>query len=158
MVRAAATGLFLLAVWGCGIVGPSCIDQQERGQVFTLTGDVSAGQITSHRVPYETRGSQNDVNVSWVGDAQPDGPRIALHATRVGCADFRQPAGDGVCSILGSAGWINGHLVTSFVIPNGRGNPDILGSPAEYKLWIVGDPHQSARYTVTATWFYGPDC
>jgi hypothetical protein len=158
MVRVAAVAVLLLAVSGCGIVGPSCIDQQARGQVFTLTGDLPPGQMASHRVSYETRGSQNDVTVSWTGDAQPDGPRIAVHATRAGCTDFRQPAVEGACSILASAGWINNRLVTSLVIANGRGNPDILGSPAEYRLWIVGDPQQRARYTVTATWFYGPDC
>jgi hypothetical protein len=46
----------------------------------------------------------------------------------------------------------------SLIVTNGRGNPDILGTPAEYKLWVAGDPSQSVAYSISITWFFGPDC
>jgi hypothetical protein len=147
--------------WGCGIVGPSCLSRQERGTVAVIRGEVAAGQTVSHIVVYGTQGSQNDVNVSWPNMSSPDGPRIAVYGTRVECTDLglRSSAQRGdACEVLGRAGWSDGHLVTSFAIPNGRGNPDILGSPAQFKVWLVGDEERSATYTLDVTFFYGPDC
>ena len=57
-----------------------------------------------------------------------------------------------------SAGSFNGGFVGTLTIANGRGNPEILGTPPEYKLWIVGDSRQGAAYTIVITWFFGPDC
>ena len=160
MWRTAAIGLLLLCSWNCGLVGPSCTERQERGTVTTVNGEVSAGQIVAHQVQYDTRGSQNDAQVGWVGQSTPGGPRIRMYATRVGCTDFTPPpaASDGACAVLASAGSFEGQIASTLIIPNGRGNPDLLGSPAEYKLWVVGDPEAPARYTITITWFYGPDC
>jgi len=160
MIRITALGLFLLCPWGCGLLGPSCLDRQKTGPVTTIVGEVAPARIVVHQVPYGTEGSQNDAHISWVGQAAADGPRIGVYATKVGCADFRPPPatnGD-ACALLGRAGSIDGQIATTLIITNGRGNPDILGSPAEYKLWVVGDPEQSARYTIDITWFYGPDC
>ncbi len=80
-----------------------------------------------------------------------------MHATEVGCVDFRPPpaANSGECSVFALA---VSEGVTTLTIANGRGNPDRLGSPPEYKLWVVGDPEQSVRYTIDVTWFRGPDC
>lgn len=148
---------------GCGFgTGPSCLARQKRGTVATVTGEVGAGQTTMHRVPYGTEGSQNDVDIRWPGQG-PDGPQISVHATRVGCEGFMSP-GSGVCSEIGSRGGYSpsgtgrDFVQTSLIVSSGRGNPDILGTPAEYKLWVVGDPARSAQYTMTITWFYGPDC
>ena len=159
-MRMFVLGLSLLSGWGCGLIGPSCLSRQKTGPVTTVVGEVAPAQIGVHRVPYDTEGSQNDARISWVGQGAADGPRISVHATRVGCADFRLPpqTNSGACALLASAGSIDGQIATTLVITNGRGNPDVLGSPAEYKLWVVGDPAQTARYTIDITWFYGPDC
>jgi hypothetical protein len=155
-------GLALVALVGpaCGLVGPSCLGRQERGAVTTISGEVAAGALAVHRVPYETAGSQNDARISWAGQSVVSGPRISVHATRVGCTEFTPPpaANSGPCAVLGSAGALDGAIVAILTVANGRGNPDVLGSPAEYKLWVVGDAGQSARYEIAITWFYGPDC
>jgi hypothetical protein len=53
-----------------------------------------------------------------------------------------------------------GLMVTSrprSLLTNGRGNPAVLGTPAEYKLWVVGDAEQSSAYAIDITWVRGPD-
>jgi hypothetical protein len=145
---------------GCGLFGPSCLERQERGSGTTVSGTVGAGQTVVHRIAYDTRGSQNDVTIDWQGLGMPNGPRVRSYATRTACSDFPPPpaANNADCAVLASAGFVDGQVARSLIITNGRGNPDVLGSPAEYKLWIVGDPTQAAAYAVTTTWFYGPDC
>jgi hypothetical protein len=117
--------------------------------------------VVSRVVSYGTVGSQNDVHIEWFGQSSPNGPRIRVYATRAGCTEFVPPGGAGVCAPIGSGGGTqpNGEFVqNSVTVTNGRGNPEILGVPAEYKLWIVGDPSVSVRYTIDITWFFGPDC
>ena len=58
----------------------------------------------------------------------------------------------------GAAGGLKGTSLRRSPSPTGAATPDVLGTPAEYKLWVVGDPQQSATYSVATTWFYGPDC
>ena len=160
-----ALGLLVATAPGCGLIGPSCLARQNRGTVTTLSGEVEAQKVAVHRVPYGAEGSQNDVNITWNGQFGAGGSRIKVYATRVECVEFVPenpfPA-SGPCGSIGSAGGArvdDGVLLqTSLVITNGRGNPDILGSPPEYKLWVVGDSTQKTRYTMTITWFYGPDC
>jgi hypothetical protein len=124
-----------------------------------VTGRVEAGQIVSHVVPYETSGSQNDGQVSWPGDRRAGGPRLHFYATRVTCADFQPSAPTGACSVLARAGATDsGNLASTLIVTNGRGNPNVLGESAEYKIWVVGDSEQAADYTISITWFYGPDC
>lgn len=48
-------------------------------------------------------------------------------------------------------------VATGIAIANGRGNLVILGSPAEYKIWIFGDPEESICYKIDRSYFYGPD-
>ena len=161
--RRAAVWLCLLCNGGCGLVGPSCLDRQKRGTVAAINGEIGPGQIVLHQVAYGTEGSQNDVNISWTGQGTPSGPRMSLYATKINCVDFLPPGG-GLCAQIGtrggtsSSGAESDFVQRSLIITNGRGNPDILGVPAEYKLWVVGDPGQSARYSINITWFYGPDC
>ena len=170
-----ALGLAMIGATCCGIVGPSCVAQQKRGEVFSLAGEVGAGAVAVHRVPYGTEGSQNDVRISWPGQMS-GAPRITVYATRVGCIDFSPAAASGACALVGSAGGTlspnaspcvtartcqptgEDIIQNSLTITNGQGNPDVLGTPAEYKLWVVGDPQASVPYSITATYFYGPDC
>ena len=170
-----AAGLAVIGATGCGIVGPSCVGQQKRGDVFSLDGEVGAGAVAVHRVKYGTEGSQNNLQITWAGQAS-GAARIKVYATRVECVDFSPAASSGACATVGSAGGtlsptprpcVTAHtcqpsdediIQNSLTIANGQGNPDILGTPAEYKLWVVGDPQAAVRYSVTATYFYGPDC
>lgn len=147
----------------CGLVGPSCLSRQDRGTVTSFTGSVAARAMTVHRVTYGSQGSQNDVNITWSGQSDAKGPRVRVYATKIECTDFVPERGGGACdSIGGASGFADpstGQFVqNSLVVTNGRGNPDILGSPPEYKLWVVGDSSQDVRYTITIEWFYGPDC
>ena len=65
----------------------------------------------------------------------------------------------GPWKILSSAGGSEGATIaTRLVVTHGRGNPEVLGTPPEFRLWIVGDPARSTFYTMTVTWFHGPDC
>jgi hypothetical protein len=150
-----------LCSWGCGLIGPSCLDRQQRGSVTALDGEIAPGQIASHQVPYGTEGSQNDVNIVWPDQTTRAGPRISVYATKTDCVEFLPP-GSGACAPIGSRGGTTGadgeFVQNRLIVTNGRGNPDILGSPAEYKLWVVGDPERMVRYSINITWFYGPDC
>jgi hypothetical protein len=169
------TGLSAIGATGCGIVGPSCVSQQKRGAVFSLDGEVDAGAVTMHRVQYGTEGSQNDLRITWPGQSS-GAPRIKVYATRVGCADFSPAGPSGDCVPIGHLGGtlapnprpcVADHtcqvtdddiIQDSLTITNGRGNPEIVGTTAEYKLWVVGDPQAKVRYTIAATYFRGPDC
>ena len=97
-----------------------------------------------------------------MGDTDPAGPRPRLFVTGMDCNDFDSRAGTevGPCAVIGEAGWVPGTnvFIDGYILTHGRGNPPTLGSQAQYKIWIVGDPQQPARYTVSATWFFGPDC
>jgi hypothetical protein len=146
-----------LSSQGCGLIGPSCLARQNRGSVTTLTGVVEPGQIVMHRVSYATEGSQNDAQISWGDQYAANGPRLKVYATKVECADFAPPP-TASCSILASAGSGDLGIATTLIVTHGRGNPEILGSPPEYKLWVVGDPGRSVRYTISVSYFYGPDC
>lgn len=158
ILRVAMLALAVGSGTGCSLLGPACISRQQTGAVASLSGTAEAGQTQVHRVPYGTDGSQNNVNVSWTGQGQSGGAQLQFYATRTACENFDPASASGACAILGQGGWSQGHVVTSLIITNGRGNPDVLGMPAEYKLWVVGDPQRSAAYSVTTTWFYGPDC
>ena len=155
--------LLITTTPACGLVGPSCLARQHKGTVATLTGDVAAGAIAVHRVAYGTDGSQNDVDISWIGQSDANGPRIKLYATKVDCDRFVADTYTGPCAIIGSASGFTdpttGRFVqSSLTLTHGRGNPEVLGSPPEYKLWVVGDSSKNTSYRITITWFYGPDC
>jgi hypothetical protein len=99
------------------------------------------------------------VGISWPGPSTAGGPQVRLYATAVECSQFRAPPAEnsGACAVLATGGWNNG-FVSSLILTHGRGNPETLGSPPAYKLWVVGDSVQATRYTISITWFYGPDC
>ncbi len=160
MVRLMAIGLVAWLTTGCNIIGPSCVSRQERGTVTSITGQVAAGQVVTHQVKYEPRGSQNDALVDWPDARLADGPRLMFYATRVECTAFRLPANGntGDCAILASAGRGDLGLANTLTVTHGRGNPETLGKPPEYKIWVVGDPERFTGYTINITWFFGPDC
>jgi hypothetical protein len=107
---------------------------------------------------YDTRGSQNDARLSWPAQGGADGAQLRAYATRATCEAFTLPAesNTGECAILASAGWSPAGTSTTVIVTHGRGNPERLGTPPEYKLWIVSD--RFTGYTITVRWFYGPDC
>ena len=157
MRRILCIAVLLLASAGCNPLGPSCQARREEGTLPAVTGTVTADEISMHVVAYDARGSQNDVRLSWTGQADSDGPHLRAYATRAGCQNFTLPAesNTGACAILGSAGW-SPTTSTTVIVTHGRGNPERLGSPPEFKLWIVSD--RPARYSFTIRWFFGPDC
>jgi hypothetical protein len=158
----AAIGVLSLSSWGCGLLlGPTCLGQQHRGTGAEMIAAIGPGQVIVHTLPYESRGSQNDVEVDWNGRTEPDGPRLRFYATRVGCMTAPLPgsSGTGECSTLASAGSFgDGGYASRLIVTHGRGNPEVLGAPPAFKVWIVGDPLERTLYTMTQTWFYGPDC
>jgi hypothetical protein len=158
-MRPAALSLCLLCSVACSPSRPSCSGPS--GPVYTITGEVAPGQVVSHAVAYDTRGSQNNVEFTWSRRGQPGAPALRVFATRTTCVDFRPPAlNTGTCPILGSAGeFVPGQIAGFLYIVSGQGNPDIFADgPAEYILWVVGDPVQAASYTLTAVWNRANDC
>lgn len=167
---------FALCSYGCNVIGPSCLSQRHSGAVTTITAQVSAGAIVSHKVSYGTQGSQNNLEIRWTDQSSKDGPRIRVYATLLDCVDFTPRSANGICSDIGGFGGIispnarpcavahtcspepDDLIQTSKIITNGHGNPETLGNPPEYKLWVVGDSQQTTNYTISITWFYGPDC
>jgi hypothetical protein len=164
---------------GCGIVGPTCLSRQKTGLAATASGHVEPGQVATHLLPYDLNGSQNDVNITWSAQGQTQGPRLRIYATTAACASFVPPtntsdAPRGDCAIISRGGGYIApdarpcarnascqpnpdEIVNTSLIVTGPGN----GAPAgfhEYKVHIVGDPTRAADYSVTATWFFGPDC
>jgi hypothetical protein len=163
----------------CSVLGPSCLAQQKRGQVRSLTGLVEPRQMVTHTLRYDQRGSQNNVEFSWAGGGTLSGPRLMFFATGPDCVDFVPPPNDvggdaRGCRVIGNA---SGHvapdarpcalagtcllerdeIIYTSLIVTGPGN----GAPpgfSEYKLHIVGDARVAVSYSVSVTWFYGPDC
>jgi hypothetical protein len=181
---AAAVAIAGICSTGCSsVLGPSCIAQQKTGTVTEgIHGAVAAGAVVSHLVPYDVKGSQNNLKVAWTGQGTVNGPRLKFYATWAGCENFVAPSEDltvnpnvGDCRIIASP---NGYLapyaracakdkscainesdiVQTSLTVTGPGN----GKPAdfrEYKLWVVGDATQdNIAYVFSITWFFGPDC
>jgi hypothetical protein len=157
-----AVAVLIATAPACGLLGPTCLARQKRGTVTSLSGEVAARAVTVHQVAYGSEGSQNDIDITWSGQWEAGGPRIRVYATKVECVQFVVTGGGPCASLDGASGFLDpatGNFVqTSLTVTNGRGNPDILGSPPEYKLWVVGDVDRATRYSITITWFYGPDC
>jgi hypothetical protein len=164
---------------GCSILGPTCLSQQKRGQVQSLTGSVQPRQVVTHTLRYDQRGSQNNIEFSWTGKGSMTGLRLMFYATGPDCLDFVPPPADfrgdaGPCRVIGSAGGYLApdarpcalagtcspspdEIIPASIIITGPGN----GAPpgfSEYKLHIVGDARVATEYSVSVTWFFGPDC
>ena len=90
LLGATAVGIFVGAA-GYGVVGPSCLERQERGNVTSMVGVVEPGQVVSTSVPYDLRGSENDISINWDGRGTAGGPHIHVYATNTGCSEFVPP-------------------------------------------------------------------
>jgi hypothetical protein len=90
LLAATAVGIFGGAA-ACGVVGPSCLERQERGNVTSMVGVVEPGQVVSTSVPYDLRGSENDISITWDGRGTAGGPHIHVYATNTGCSEFVPP-------------------------------------------------------------------
>ena len=158
MLRVLAVAALCLTSSGCALVGPSCVSQQERGTVTSLSGSVEGDAVVMHRVVYDTRGSQNDARLDWLGQRDPEGPRLIIYATLASCEQFSLPAdtNSGNCAVLARAGWTAQGSAGTLILTHGRGNPERLGTPPEYKLWITSD--RTTTYNISVSYFYGPDC
>jgi hypothetical protein len=182
----AGAGLLILGIsglaagtTGCGLLGPGCLDRQKTGHVTSFVGRVGPGQVATHLLPYDLKGSQNNVEIAWSGQGQAGAPRLRLFATNAGCLDFVPPQagetdGDPGCTVISRGGGylapdarpcaVDGsctpnpdEVVNTSMIVTGPGNgatPDFR----EYKLHVVGDPGRESDYSVDVTWFSGPDC
>ena len=148
----------LLSSTGCSVLGPACTAQQERGSAGSLSGSVDAGQVVMHRVLYDPRGSQNDAEITWPGQREADPAQLRVYATLAACEAFTLPAEEnsGACATIARGGWTAQAIVTGLTVTHGRGNPERLGAPPEYKLWITSD--RTTAYSILLSYFYGPDC
>ena len=156
----AAVAVLALCAYGCGILAPTCLARQQRGTVAHLSGEVGAGEVVVHRVSYGTEGSQNDARITWGDQFSTNGPRLAVYATRAACETLLLPPerNSGDCAIIARGGWTSSGVASTVIVTHGRGNPEQLGNPPDFKLWVVGDSDRSVRYTIEVTYFYGPDC
>jgi hypothetical protein len=158
MTQVLIVAVLLLGSSGCALIGSLCRSRQEHGTVATLTGSVAAGQVVMHLIPYDSRGSQNNVVITWPGARAADAPRLQAFATSTACEAFTLPAdvNTGACVTLRRGGWSAEGVVSDLIVTHGRGNPERLGTPPAYKLWIVSD--QTTGYRISVSYFYGPDC
>jgi hypothetical protein len=148
---------------GCGIVAPSCVDHV----ITTVNGNVGPGQVVTHLMPYETKASQNDLEMTWpAGQRRADGLRPRMYATSVSCTDFVPPTSDNpnpntaACKVISKSFGFqapDGEVIYNQLTVTGPGNGQPLDF-REYKLHVVGDPSQAANYSITATWHSGFDC
>ena len=160
LVPPVIAGLFATTVSGCAIIGPTCVARQQSGSVATLHGEVGAAQIVSHEVEYDTRGSQNTADLMWGDYRSSTPPQVRFHATGIECQHFQLPpaSNTGACKVLATAGWTPIGPATNLIVTHGRGNPEVLGASARYRIWVAGDAERTTRYTMSITWFSGPDC
>ena len=148
----------LLSSTGCALLGSMCRSRQERGPVASLTGSVAAGQVAMHIVPYDSRGSQNNIAITWPGARAAGAPQVQAFVTTTACENFTLPADSnrGACVSIRRGGWAADGVVSDLIVSHGRGNPERFGTPPVYKLWIVSD--RSTGYRISVSYFYGPDC
>src|SRR5215510_5362527 len=85
IVRLLAGLLVAIHSTGCALI---CMSQQHRGPVKTLTGVVQPGEIITIELPYDTRGDQNDLKITWEGQRDVTGPRPSFYLTEADCMHF----------------------------------------------------------------------
>jgi hypothetical protein len=119
---------------------------------------VEAGLVVMHQLTYDVRGSQNDAQITWPGQRDADAPQLRVYATLATCEAFTLPADQnvGACATIARGGWAAQGIVTDLTVTHGRGNPERLGTPPQYKLWITSD--RPTGYSILLSYFYGPDC
>jgi hypothetical protein len=160
-------GLLLAATTstGCAFI---CLSQQHRGDVKTLRGVVRPGEVVSIELPYDARGDQNDLNLTWEGQQDVAGPRPVFYLSEVECTAFVPPppgqswVRDGPCRTIGGRGGFKnatGEIVqTGLTVVGGPHQGPVNARRHAYTLHIVGDATRAVSYVVVVTWFRGPDC
>ncbi|CAN5852358.1 hypothetical protein BH24ACI5_BH24ACI5_10220 [soil metagenome] len=180
--------LIVAASQGCALLGWNCRRGQKTGDVTTITGRVEAGQLVSHLVPYDQQGTQNDVRISWPGQSGTDAPRLRVYATSASCQEFTAPPVDTFtpgtpstdrrtvprgpapqprpgseadpCVVMSGRQFMftsTGELVQDGLVVAG-GPEQLKPDLHEYKLHVVGDQRLPVTYSISVTWFRGPDC
>ena len=158
MKPAALAALVSLSSAGCSLLAPTCLAQQERHYAEPETARIEAGEVIVLRRSYDARGSQNDIGIDWSG--RLDGTTLQAFITRADCetGPDREASFTSACRALASGGSSGSVNITNMIVTHGRGNPEVLGNPPEFKIWLYGDPAKSTIYTLRQTSFHGPDC
>lgn len=158
--KALAVALSGLSGAGCSLLAPTCLSQQQQHAADPIYATAQAGQRVVHRVSYDARGSQNDVEIEW--NDRTLGRRLAAYATRATCETGPDRAApyDADCRVLSSGGSTEAASTGAIhlTVTHGRGNPEVLGNPPAFKVWLVADADHSVFYILTPSSFYGPDC
>ena len=155
---AALAALVSLSSAGCGLFAPTCLAQQERHYAEPETARIEAGETIVLRRSYDTRGSQNDIGIDWSG--RLEGTTLEAFVTRADCETGPEPEAmfTSTCRVLARGGSVAGVNIINMIVTHGRGNPEVLGNPPEFKIWLHGDPAKATFYTLRQSSFYGPDC
>ena len=168
-----------LAGSGCSIVGPSCLSRQKTGPAATASGRAEPGQVVSAPAALrpERQPERRDHQLERPGPARWTAAAHLRHRPPHARTSCRRPAderrtgrarssrrGGGYlgpcargCTRNGSCTPTPDEIVNTSLIVTGPGN----GAPAdfrEYKFHVVGDPSRAVSYSLTALWFFGPDC
>ena len=62
----------MCSLYGCGIIGPSCVDAQKTGPVFSLNGEVAAGGLAVHQFRTALRAARTTVRSGgWATPIRP---------------------------------------------------------------------------------------
>ena len=155
---AAVVALLGLSSAGCSLLAPTCLAQQERHYSEPETATIQAGEVIVLRRPYDSRGSQNDIGIDWSG--RLDGTTLQAFVTRADCESGPEPEAlfTSACRVLARGGSVGGVNIINMIVTHGRGNPEVLGNPPAFKIWLHGDPMRSTVYTLRQSSFHGPDC
>jgi hypothetical protein len=142
--------LMLAAVaQACALAGIPCRRGQKSGPVATLEGRIGAAQVVSHLVPFDEQGTQHNIRISWPGQGEPGGARLAVYVTSAECDRFTPPSPDSVTARRDPCAVLSGRLLTK----NATGEMVqhglvVAGGPQQatpivhaYKLHVVGDHH-----------------
>jgi hypothetical protein len=153
-----SVGLLGVGGAGCNLLVPTCLGRQERHSTEPRTAQIEPGALVVLHLSYDIRGSQNDIEIEW--SSRLDGTRIEAYATRAECetGPERGNASTDSCRVLSRGGNGTSQGPIRLILTHGRGNPETLGNPPDFKIWIYGDPAKATTYTLTASSFYGPDC
>ena len=176
-----AVGAQTVVTSGCGVIGPSCLERQQRGSVTSVTGSVDALQVVEQRgalrsTRFAERRRDQLGRSGFLGRAATRSLRNCcrlrrVHTTRAGCAERRhyRPLPDhfavrwnpGTGCPRVRASWhmpchVRGHRLP--LIDRHRSRQRCTSGFSQYKLHVVGDAARQVSYSISITYFFGPDC
>src|SRR5688500_821937 len=73
---------------GCALRTIPCDEWRKTHEVIRIEGRVGPGETRTHLVPYDQRGSQNDLSIAWTPRREDGGLAIAVYATSADCTEF----------------------------------------------------------------------